>query len=208
MEQYNQQLNDIGERNSMSKTDKDATFMRMKDDHMRNGQLKPGYYVQISSENQFITQATLHQTPGDTTTLKSHLNEFEENYSTQSKEVVADAGYGSEQNYELLKGKSITPYVKYNYFHKNQKRSAKDNPFLVQNPYYNAEENYFVCPMGQRMDNTGTFEKESAAGYISTITTYQAQKCNGCSLRSMCHNSKAEKNNTRKSQVKRAKRRS
>lgn len=193
LEKYNQQLNDIGERNSMSKTDKDATFMRMKDDHMRNGQLKAGYNVQISTEHQFITQTTLHQTPGDTTTLESHLNAFEETYNTQGKEVVADAGYGSEQNYEMLKGKNITPYVKYNYFHKNQKRSTKNNPFLLQNLYYNAEEDYFVCPMGQRMDNTGTFKKEPAAGHISTITTYQAKRCDGCPLRSMCHNSQAER---------------
>ena len=41
----------FGDRNSFSKADPDATFMRMKDDHMKNGQLKPGYNVQAATEN-------------------------------------------------------------------------------------------------------------------------------------------------------------
>lgn len=190
LEKYNQQLNDIGQRNSMSKTDKDATFMRMKDDHMKNGQLKAAYNVQISTENQFITQAGLHQTPGDTTTLESHLDAFELRYGRQSKEVVTDAGYGSEQNYEMLRRKSIAPYVKYNYFHKEQKRATRNNPFLAQNLYYNQEGDYFICPMGQKMNNVGSTEKVSVAGHCSKITNYRAQRCDGCPLRSLCHNSK------------------
>lgn len=190
LEKYNQQLDDIGQRNSMSKTDKDATFMRMKDDHMKNGQLKAAYNVQISTRNQFITHAGLHQTPGDTTTLESHLDDFELRYGRQSKEVVADAGYGSEQNYEMLKGKHIAPYVKYNYFHKEQKRASRNHPFLVQNLYYNQEGDYFICPMGQHMHNIGTTEKVSAAGYRSKITNYKAQRCDRCPMRSLCHNSK------------------
>ena len=63
----------MGGRNSMSKTDPDATFMRMKDDHMQNGQLKPGYNVQISTNTQYIVNYTAAQTTADTTTLKDHL---------------------------------------------------------------------------------------------------------------------------------------
>ncbi len=92
--------------------------MRMKEDHMLNGQLKPAYNVQISTENQFITEASIHQKTNDTTTLESHLNRFEKSYGKQSKEVVADSGYGSEENYEMLENNNITAYVKYNYFHK------------------------------------------------------------------------------------------
>ncbi len=99
LERYEQDLAILGNRNSYSKTDEDATFMRMKDDHMQNGQLKPAYNTQISTENQFITHVSIHQTPGDTTTLTSHLDSFEEAYKKQSVEVVADAGYGSEENY-------------------------------------------------------------------------------------------------------------
>src|SRR5690606_15961270 len=121
LEKYEKDLKVLGDRNSYSKTDPDATFMRMKEDHMKNGQLKPAYNAQISTENQFITYASIHQTPGDTTTLKSHLTSFEESYNKQSKEVVADAGYGSEENYEMLEKNEVEAYVKYNYFHKEQK---------------------------------------------------------------------------------------
>lgn len=93
----------------------------MKEDHMRNGQLKPGYNLQISTNKQFILHYSLHPNPSDTKTLASHLQGFEECYHKVSKELVADAGYGSEENYLLLKLKKINPYVKYNYFRKDQK---------------------------------------------------------------------------------------
>ena len=102
--------------------------MRMKDDHMQNGQLKPAYNTQISTENQFITHVSIYQTPADTTTLEEHLNSFEQQYQKQSKEVCADAGYGSEENYEMLENKGVVAYVKYNYFHKEQKKKQKENP--------------------------------------------------------------------------------
>ncbi len=190
LEKYEKDLQIMGDRNSYSKTDPDATFMRLKDDHMQNGQLKPAYNAQISTENQFITHASVHQTPGDTTTLESHLDGFENMYEKQSKEVVADAGYGSEQNYEMLENKQIESYVKYNYFHKDQKRKIKNNPFLVQNMYYNKEQDFFVCPMGQRMEKVGVSKRILANGYKSLQTNYQAKRCQECPLRGMCHKAK------------------
>ncbi len=74
VEKYAQQEKILGERNSYSKTDPDATFMRMKEDHMKNGQLKPAYNVQISSNNQFIVNYSLHQATTDTITLKRHTD--------------------------------------------------------------------------------------------------------------------------------------
>ena len=187
LEKYEKDLEILGDRNSYSKTDHDATFMRMKEDHMKNGQLKPAYNPQISTENQFITHATIHQTPGDTTTLKSHLDSFEKSYNKQSKEIVADAGYGSEENYEMLEKKGVDAYVKYNYFHMEQKKKTKNNPFLPQNLFYNAEQDFYVCPMGQRMENVGQGKRISSNGYVSQVTYYQAKNCEGCPLRAQCH---------------------
>lgn len=192
LEKYEAQLQTLGSRNSYSKTDADACFMRLKDDHMQNGQLKPAYNAQISTENQFITHFSLHQTAGDTTTLQAHLEGFQAQYNIQSKEVVADAGYGSEENYELLESKSIEAYVKYSYFHKEQKRNHKHNPFLVDNLYYNPQHDFYVCPMGQRMECTGQGKRVSTNGYESQIFYYQAKRCQDCPLRGMCH--KAEGN--------------
>jgi transposase len=187
LEKYEKDLEILGDRNSYSKTDHDATFMRMKEDHMKNGQLKPAYNPQVSTENQFITHATIHQTAGDTTTLKSHLDSFEKSYSKQSKEIVADAGYGSEENYEMLEKKGVDAYVKYNYFHMEQKKKTKNNPFLPQNLFYNAAQDFYVCPMGQRMENVGQGKRTSSNGYVSQVTYYQAKNCEGCPLRAQCH---------------------
>ncbi len=187
LERYEKELEVLGSRNSYSKTDDDATFMRMKDDHMQNGQLKPAYNTQISTENQFITHVSIHQTSGDTTTLESHLESFEQAYAKQSSEVVADAGYGSEENYEMLENKGVDAYVKYNYFHKEQKKKMKNDPFLSANLFYNQEQDFYVCPMGQRMEKIGTGKRISSNGYESDVSYYQAKRCENCPLRGLCH---------------------
>ena len=134
LERYKKQQEILGSRNSYSKTDPDASFMRMKEDHMLNGQLKAAYNLQLSTENQFIVNYTLHSNPGDTKTLIAHIENFENLYNKRPKEIVTDAGYGSEENYILLQKKKIKAYIKYNYFDKDQKSktvtSSPTNPRL------------------------------------------------------------------------------
>ena len=192
MAKYEKQEAILKERNSYSKTDPDATFMRMKDDHMQNGQLKPGYNVQASTNNQYLTNYTLAQTTADTTTLKDHLADHIENYNETPETLTADAGYGSEENYTDLEEKDITAYVKYNYFHKEQqdKKKNKTTPFHPNHLYYNKETDTYYCPMGQAMTNIGSYKKETKNGFEQTITRYQAQNCKGCPIRGLCHKSK------------------
>ena len=140
MKEYDDKLDALGERNSYSKTDPDATFMRMKEDAMNNGQTKPGYNVQISTENQFITHYTMSWRPTDWGTFINHMDTFEQRYGRHSTEVVADSGYGSEENYEYLEQNGIEGYVKYPLFHTELKRKTLKNPFLPEHLYHNAEE--------------------------------------------------------------------
>lgn len=193
LEKYEQQLQTLGDRNSFSKTDEDATFMRMKEDHMKNGQLKPAYNPQISTENQYITHFSIHQKANDTTTLSAHLEGFKQKYNKQSKQVVADAGYGSEENYEMLEKATIEAFVKFSYFHKEQKRSFKNNPFGLQNLFYNKENDFYVCPMGQRMEKVCDAKRTSSNGYESNVSIYQAKNCQGCPLRGMCYQAKTNR---------------
>lgn len=190
---YERQLEILGERNSYSKTDPDATFMRMKEDHMKNGQLKPAYNTQISTEEQFVTNFSVHQRPGDTTTLIPHLEQFKVAHGKQSSTTVADAGYGSEQNYEYAEKENIEAYIKYNYFHKEQKRSFKDNIFIQSNLFYNKSEDYIICPMGQHMKLIGIGKRKSELGYNYQVSIYQAQNCHGCPLRSCCYKGKGNR---------------
>lgn len=211
LKEYEQKLQDIGDnRNSSCKTDNDATFMRMKDDHMKNGQLKPAYNIQISTENQFLTHYGIYQNPTDTRTLINYLNKFKEQYNKQSDAVVADAGYGSEENYDYLEQGNIEAYVKFNQFHKKQKKSFKTDPHRLGNLHYNEQGDYFVCPMGQKMECMGEYEKSNDYGYVSTIKKYKAQDCRSCSIRGRCfkgkggraieinHNLRRHKNQARK----------
>lgn len=136
LEQYEQQEQILGERNSYSKTDPDATFMRMKEDHMRNGQLKPAYNLQISTSDQFILHYTTHQNPGDAKTLIPHLESFKSAYTSLPEELVADAGYGSQGNYLFLEDNEVAAYLKYNYFDKDRKSKtltiSASNPELAE----------------------------------------------------------------------------
>ncbi len=192
MLEYERKLDILGERNSYSKTDPDATFMRMKEDAMNNGQTKPGYNVQISTENQYITNYGIYWRPNDQGTLIPFMTSFSDRYGVQSEKVVADAGYGSEQNYAWLEDNRIEAFVKYNMFHAEDKRKYRDDPFLVQNLHYNEEEDYYVCPMGQHMEHIGDVKSKSDLGYVSTISRYRAHNCTGCPLRCMCYKGKGD----------------
>lgn len=191
--QYEKHLQTMGERNSYSKTDPDATFMRMKEDHMKNGQLKPAYNLQLSTENNFITNYTIHQRPGDTATYKQHLDSYNEKYGHYPDVAVADAGYGSAENYEFLENNGVEAYVKYNYFHKEQSRKFRLDVSRIENLHYNKEQDYFVCPMGQKMKATYQSWRTSDLGYKYQVTHYQAQNCHGCSMRGACNKQKGNR---------------
>ena len=175
-------------RSSFSKTDTDATFMRMKEDHMKNGQLKPAYNLQISSHNQFITNYSIHQNTTDTNTLIEHLEEFKNAYGVSPELVVADAGYGSEENYEYLKSNHIEAFVKYNQFDREQNETIQSKtPFAADKLHYNEQGDYYVCPMGQHMENVGTVTKKTSTGFTQVITRYRTTNCEGCPLRGACY---------------------
>ena len=193
MREYEEKLGVLGERNSYSKTDPDATFMRMKEDAMNNGQTKPGYNVQISTENQYITNYGIYWRPTDQGTLIPYLESFEQRHGRQSKKVVADSGYGSEMNYEWMDSHDIEAFVKYNMFHAEDKRKIRNNPFLVRNMYYNADDDYYVCQRGQHLEHIGDEQSTSELGYVSTISKYRAQNCAGCPFRGMCHKAKGNR---------------
>jgi len=193
LEEYEQKLETCGNRNSYSKTDPDATFMRLKEDAMQNGQTKPAYNLQISTENQYLTNFDLYPNPTDTLTLIPFLNLHKTRYGKMPEKECADSGYGSEENYEFMESHQIQAFVKYNYFHKEQKAAFKKNPFLVQNLYYNAGQDYYVCPMGQHMTLLNKTIKTSENGYKSTVYRYQAQNCGNCPMHGQCHRSQGNR---------------
>lgn len=195
MKEYERHKEILQERGSYSKTDQDATFMRMKEDYMGNGQLKPGYNVQISTENQYITNYGIYQKPGDTTTLIDYLESFNRKYHRQSNEIVADSGYGSEQNYDYMLDNKIIPYVKYNYFHMDIRKERKrpSDAYKLTLPYYNNDEDYFVCSMGQHMTYIGNRSRKSETGHVGEYRKYMAQDCSKCPIKGVCTKAKGNR---------------
>jgi len=196
MAKYNKQEEILGDRNSYSKTDPDATFMRMKDDHMMNGQLKAGYNWQISTSNQYIINYDIYHNPTDTLTLPHHIDQYKTLYGTSPEVLVADSGYGSEQNYEYMDSEQIEAYVKYNYFHQEQKSKGKIKPkntFRPEHLHYDKEGDFFICPMGQKMSKKYESKQKTKSGYPQKYSVYQAQNCEGCPLRGACHKSKSNR---------------
>jgi transposase len=191
---YEQQEAILEERNSYSKTDQDATFMRMKEDHMKNGQLKPGYNVQISTSNQFIVNYTIHSNPTDTNTLSAHLAQHETSFGEAPRILIADAGYGSEENYTLLEQKETIAFVKYGMFDKEQNENYNSkHPFAANKLFYNDEKDCYICPMGQQMNFIGTSTKKTSTGFEQTVKRYQARNCANCPLNGACHKSKVNR---------------
>ena len=186
LREYDEVEKKLAGRSSLSKTDPDATFMRMKEDHMQNGQLKPGYNIQASTENQYIVGYTLGQTTTDTSLLKEHVDDIIASFGHVPESITADAGYGSEENYLYLEELGITPFVKYNYFDKDQKKSKTDT-FRPDDLYYNEDKDTYTCPMGQQMTYVGDKTRRTASGYIQQHRLYEAQNCSGCPMRGPCH---------------------
>lgn len=195
IEKYEKQEAILGDRNSYSKTDTDSTFMRMKEDHMKNGQLKPGYNVQVSTSNQYIINYTIHPNPTDTTTLVEHIAQHEKSFKAAPKVLTADAGYGSEENYTLLENKSIKAYVKYGIFDKEQNDKYNNNkhPFKADKLFYNKDQDCYTCPMGQPMNFIGEYSKKTSTGFKQNIKRYQAKNCANCPLNGACHKSKGNR---------------
>lgn len=195
LDKYEQQEAQIGaDRSSMSKTDQDATFMRLKEDHMNNGQLKPAYNVQVSTNNQYIVNYSLHKQSTDTNTLIAHLQQHIKTYKSRPTSITADAGYGSEQNYQWLESKRITAFVKHNQFDRKQRKQKKEkNPYSADKLVYNKELDQYQCPKDKPMYNIGTHTKKTKTGYQQIITKYEAESCKYCRLKDLCHKAKGNR---------------
>ncbi len=189
---YEERIEQMDGRNSMSKTDPDATFMRLKEDHMKNGQTKPAYNLQIATENQFILHADLYPNANDVLTLPHFLTTFHENYNKYPAAVVADGGYGSEENYEFLMKRLSTPYIKYNHFHSDMRKGGDPNPFHVSHFIYNKEDNTCTCPQGQRLNYVETAIRTSGSGYERSVDLYQATDCSTCPMKQACNRGRSK----------------
>lgn len=193
LREYTQKIYTCGKRNSYSKTDKDATFMRMKEDAMRNGQLKPGYNVQHGVDSEYIVWLTVGDQPTDTTTLIPFIKSMENFLHFKYSKIVADAGYESEENYVYIKDNEQLSYIKPANYEISKTRKYKNDISRISNMDYTVLGDYYTCKNNKKLIVNKTIKRKSKTGYISEKTIYTCENCSNCVYKSKCikgHNSK------------------
>ncbi len=180
-------------RNSFSKTDPDATFMHMKDDHMRNAQLKPGYNIQLGVEGEYITGVHISSERSDQLTLIPLLEKMESHLGKGYEDVTADAGYESEENYTYFEGKSTECYIKPQNYERSKTKKYKSNMALRENMAYDAERDEYTCQNGKKLRAVYVGKRKSKSGFESEVTYYECESCEGCPHKKKCTKSKGNR---------------
>jgi len=179
---YEMQAKRAGNRSGYSCTDTDATAMRMKND-----EILPAYNVLAGSENQFIVNCSVHQSPNDSACFSGHLEQLEKHSEVLPDTIVADSIFGTEQNYELLETKEIGNYLKFPSFANEGKPKYKHNPFIKENFAYDAATDTYTCPNNRILTfQQRTTEASKRTGYKSTIKKYSCTSCQGCPFFTQC----------------------
>ena len=183
---YEEQLQIMGpDRNSYSKTDHDATFMRMKEDHMRNGQLKPAYNVQIAVNSEYITGIDVFSNRTDVGTLIPFLHKLEMAHQQRYEEVVADAGYESEDNYLYLEANGQMSFIKPSNYEAQKTKKYRAQIGRIENMQYEKEEDCFICAEGRKL-YCRKVSTEVKNGTPVTRAWYRCESCENCPQREKC----------------------
>ena len=180
-------------RNNYSKTDPDATFMHMKDDHMRNAQLKPGYYVQIAVDSEYIVGTEIFQDRNDVGTLVPFAEHLEEKLGFRYPSATADSGYESEEGYSYFEEKGITAFIKPQTYQQWKKRSFKKDISKRENMIYDETADTYTCHNGKCLSVSYIKHQKSKNGYKSEVTVYECESCDGCPYKEKCTKAKGNK---------------
>ena len=186
LKEYNKKLYVCGDRNSYSKTDPDATFMRMKEDAMLNGQLKPAYNLQHGVDSEYITWLDISPRPTDTRTLIPFLKDMELYLPFKYQEIVADAGYESEENYLFLEENGQLAYIKPQNYEISKTRKYRQDIGRMENMKYEEKADCYYCKNGQALTVQYEKREKTASGYRRTVTVYRSNRCSGCPFKTEC----------------------
>ena len=199
--EYASHLGKFRGRNSYSKTDVDATFMHMKEDYMRNGQLKPGYNIQIGVESEYIVGVGSFSNRTDVNTLIPFLNRIQSHTHRRFERIIADAGYESGENYLYLKENGQECYIKPQNYEISKTRKYKTDPYSVENMAYNAAKDEYTCPDGRKLKFRRESKKTTENGYVVATRYYSNDKCGRCPRKNKCHRSQKGYRTIRVNQV-------
>lgn len=194
LSEYVEKINICGEgRNSYSKTDHSATFMRIKTDYMGNDQLLPAYNVQIGVADEYIAVVDVNQYRTDMDCFIPLMNKFHDTYGFYPKYPVADAGYGSYNNYIFCEKNGMEKYMKFTMFKKETTdKKYHEDPFRAVN-FPIGEDGIMRCPNGKKFYlKYRQSVKDNNYGRQEEI--YECEDCTGCPYADRCK--KTDKNRT------------
>jgi len=183
---YTNKIHICGNRNSFSKTDHDATFMRMKEDAMGNGQLKPAYNLQHGIDSEYVTWITIGPQPTDTTTLIPFLKEAENYLDFKYTNIVADAGYESEENYLFIEANQQISFIKPSNYEISKTRKYQQDIGRIDNMTYFENDDYYVCQNDKRLQMEYVKHSKSKTGYVSEKSIYKSEDCTSCPYKGEC----------------------
>ena len=192
-EKYAKYQESFGNRNSFSKTDPDATFMHMKEDHMRNSQLKPGYNVQFGVEGEYISGVTVSAERSDELCLIPLLEKMHRHTQRYYKDVTADAGYESEENYSFFESIPTECYIKPQNYERSKTKKFKSNMALRENMAYDPEKDEYVCRAGKKITARYVGKQKTKSGYEREVTYYECEDCGGCPHKKQCTRAKGNR---------------
>ena len=185
-ERYAEDLEIMGEsRNSYSKTDRDATFMRMKEDHMRNGQLKPAYNVQIAVNSEYITGIEVFSNRTDYGTMEPFLRQLKKKHGKKYKKVTADAGYESLDNYLYLEENGQISFIKPQIHDTKETKKYRSQIGRAENMTYDADADTYICAMGKKLVMYRE-SKDRHSKHDVVVSHYRCENCAGCPRRAEC----------------------
>ncbi len=188
LKQYTNDIHICGNRNSYSKTDHDATFMHMKEDYMRNGQLKPGYNVNVATCSDFIIGSYISSDRNDVHTLIPFMEQLQKNYAGRNiGSVVVDSGYESEENYCWFEAHPETElYVKPSNHEVAKHKKYRTDISRRENMAYNAQTDTYTCANGKLLQRTREKKTHTASGLEIATSVYECSECDGCPLKEKC----------------------
>jgi len=179
-------------RNSFSKTDPDATFMHMKEDHMRNAQLKPGYNIQFGVEGEYITGVSVTSERSDQLTLIPFMENLR-NHGIEYTDVTADAGYESEENYSYFETISTECYIKPQNYERSKTKKFKSNMALRENMAYDPEKDEYTCQAEKKIRAKYVGKQKTKSGYEREVTYYECDDCSQCKFKKKCTRAKGNR---------------
>ena len=183
LKKYTSYLHICGDRNSFSKTDHDATFMHMKEDHMRNGQLKPGYNVNVATSEEFIIGNYISSDRNDVHTLipfAGYLSRY------RIMRYILDSGYESEENYSHFEGLEAELYVKPSNHEQKKQKKYRTDISRRENMAYDASSDSYTCANGKQITYDCSKKQKSPTGYETEVSVYSCKDCADCPLKEKC----------------------